>query len=333
MTDRLIVVHRTPIDDPESRGGDLADYASGLVVRSAPDTDGLADLALEVEVVLGFWPPDLFDSSPKLRWVQLMAAGADWYVRHNSVMSALQSGRVTLTTASGVHEACMSEHVFMMLLALVRRLKRSLRNQASHAWEKGTMDEFGELWGRRLTVVGAGAVGRRVAALGAAFGMNVRVVRRNPDKPLALSPDTLGRAVEQVSVDNLDSVLPDTDVIVLAVPRTPETNALLGADQIARLPAGAIVCNVGRGNAVDEPALIEALRDGRLGGAGLDVFAAEPLQEDSPLWDMENVIVTPHNSGFTNTYGERLWRLFLDNFRRYETGEAMRNVFDPARMY
>ncbi len=330
MTGRTVVVYRTPIKDPDSRSPELHDIAADLVIRSVPDADALADVAFEVvpevEIVLGFWPPDLIERSPKLCWIQLMAAGADWYVRHESVVSALRSGRLTLTTASGVHEACMSEHVLLMLLALVRRLKRSLRNQAARAWEKGTMDEFGELWGRRLTVVGAGAVGRRVAELGTAFGMEVRVVRRN-------AGESVEAAVETVGVDALDRVLPNTDVVVLAVPKTPNTNALLGADRIALLPPGALVCNVGRGNAVDEPALVEALSSGHLGGAGLDVFAQEPLPVDSPLWEMENVIVTPHNSGFTNTYGERLWRLFLDNLRRYENRELMRNVFDPDRMY
>ncbi len=246
--------------------------------------------------------------APGLRWFQSFSAGVD----HPWFQDMLARG-IRLTTASGAMAVPIAHTVMLYLLALSRDLPGWLRDQAAHRWNPRDIED---LTGRRLGVIGLGPIGVEVARLGAAFGMQVVGLRRRPrgDEPCETKP-----------LAALDEVLPTLDYAVLALPLTEETRGLLDARRLALLAAYARLVNVGRGELVDERALERALAAGRLAGAGLDVFAEEPLSESSPLWDHPRVVVTPHASGTCPENADRAAAIFLENLARYEAGRPLRN--------
>ncbi len=279
-----------------------------------------AEVLLTTPVV----PPDLVELAPRLRWLQLTSAGAD-RLAENPVFG---SG-VTITTASGIHGIPIGEYVLGAMLALAKGFPRAMTAQRERAWRQYLPDE---LHGRTVGIVGLGAIGREVARLAKAFGMRVLACRRScsyPQERLAEVPgvDLL------LPVSELRRLLAEADYVVLAVPLTPETRGLIGREELAAMKTGACLVNVARGPVVDEDALLEALRSGHLGGAVLDVFREEPLPSESGLWDLPNVILTPHIAGGTPRYVERAVDLFCDNLRRYVAGQPLRNVVDPRRGY
>jgi len=198
---------------------------------------------------------------------------------------------------------------------------RMLTAQRHRHWERyaGT-----DLEGRTVAIVGLGRVGSEIARLCRAMGMVVIGTDFTP------APDTVDRYYEP---DQLSAMLPRADVLVLIVPHTPQTEKMIGTRELALLPRGAYFINIARGAVVDEPALIEALRSGHLSGAALDVFSEEPLPPSSPLWEMSNVLVSPHSASTSDRENGRITDLFCDNLRRYLAGEDLRNVLNPQRMY
>jgi phosphoglycerate dehydrogenase-like enzyme len=244
----------------------------------------------------------------RLRWLQTFSAGVD----HPWFQTLLARG-VRLSTASGAAAVPIAHTVMLYLLALTRRLPLWLDAQREARWAP---HEVVDLQERTLGVIGLGPIGLEVARLGQALRMRVVGVRRTPrgDEPCETWP-----------LARLDELLPRLDAVVLALPLHDETRRLLDARRLALLRPHALLVNVGRGELVEEPALVRALADGRLGGAGLDVFATEPLRPESPLWRLPNVIVTPHSSGVTPGNQTRATAIFLENVRRYVRGEALRN--------
>jgi phosphoglycerate dehydrogenase-like enzyme len=222
---------------------------------------------------------------------------------------------VRLTNGSGASGIAVAEHALALLLALVKRLPELHESQRTHAWKH----EFfaTELYGRTACVIGLGDVGRSVARLLKAFGVHLLGVRR--------SAQPVSEVDETHTVDALGSVLERSSIAILAPALTPATQHLVGAVELARLPAGALVINVGRGAVLDEAALIAALVSGHLGGAGLDVLVDEPPPPDSPLWDLPNVIITPHSAAHTGATDDRSVELFLDNLSRLRRGVALRS--------
>jgi phosphoglycerate dehydrogenase-like enzyme len=260
--------------------------------------------------------------SPGLRWVQTTSAGAGEQVA-SAELSADDLRRVTVTSAAGIHAGPLAEFALLGLLAFARGLPRLLADQRARRWGHYTVDE---LSGRTLLIVGLGQIGEEVARLAAAFGMRVIGVNRSGT---ADSPH-----VDEVRrTSALHECLPRADAIVIAAPLTEETAGLIDAAAIARMRPGAILVNVGRGGVVDEVALIEALRSRRIAGAALDVFASEPLPSDSPLWELPNVLVSPHTAGLSAREDERIVSLFVENLGRYLRGEQLRNRVDPELLY
>lgn len=249
-----------------------------------------------------------------LRWLHSFSAGVD-----NPFFQILIDRGVRLTTSSGAHAVPIAHTVMLYALALSRDLTGWLKDQAAKTWAPRDIED---LQGQTLGVVGLGPIGLEVARLGSAFGMRVIGVRRTPrgDEPCETWP-----------IDRIDDLWPEVDVLVLAVPLTDETRKLVDSRALGRMKRGARLINVARGEVVDEAALIAALSEGQLGGAGLDVFEVEPLPPESPLWTMPNVIVTPHSSG-TNPGNEgRATEYFLENLSRYRRGEPMRNEVGGQR--
>jgi phosphoglycerate dehydrogenase-like enzyme len=284
----------------------------------------------ETDVICVYAAPDnLLDLAPRLGWVALSSAGAE-HVLAQPWASARNAP--IITTANGVHAVSISEHVFSGMLLWARHWPEMLELQRERRWPAGgfySNELIGrELDGATLLVVGLGAIGRRVAQLGRAFGMRTLATRRSAASG-ASDPD-----VDALyPLDQLDEAVAQADYIVLAVPSTPETQGMINAERLAHVRPGALLVNIARGAVVDEPALLAALREGRLGGAVLDVVAQEPLPPDSPLWTAPNVVISPHVSGRSVRYSERLTDLMLDNIARYRDGRPLRNVVDVARGY
>ena len=274
-------------------------------------------------------PENLLDLAPHMRRVALSSAGAEHALRQAWARSPQAP---LITTANGVHAIQISEYVLSAMLLWAKHWPAMLRLQQEHRWPDGGFHARDfmphELADATLLIVGLGAIGRRVAQLGRAFGMRIVATRRSASAG-ASDPDVDALLPH----DRLDEALAQADYIVLAVPSTPETHGLINAERLAHVKPGALLVNIARGAVVDEPALLAALQDGRLGGAALDVTAQEPLPAESPLWSAPNIIISPHISGRSLRYGERLTTLLLDNIARYREGRPLRNLVEVARGY
>lgn len=267
---------------------------------------------------------DLPELAPKVRWIQATSSGIGQFVADMGYGERMPG--TVFTKASGVHGQPLAEFCLMVMLMFRKALPRMIRDQAKKHWERyaGT-----DLEGRTVVIVGLGGVGREVARVCRALRMRVIGVDL-PDFPLhSLSPGP----DEFCPVGDLQKVLPEAEHLVLIVPHTPETEALIGAKELALMPRGAILINIGRGPLVDEPALAEALVSGQLGGAGLDVFQEEPLPEDSPFWEMPNVLVSPHSGSTSDQENRRITDLFCENLTRFLAGKTMINVLDLNRLF
>ncbi|MGH6921062.1 MAG: D-2-hydroxyacid dehydrogenase [Geminicoccaceae bacterium] len=276
----------------------------------------------EADILFDFdWlaPERLVLHAPRLRWVQGTSAGIGELLRRTGLIDT----DLLFTTASGVHASPLAEFVILGLLYFYRDLPRLQRMQRAHHWERYTNRE---LAGSRALVVGLGAVGRVIAQHLAAQGLEVWGARRTLDVP---PPEGVRRVLPMA---DLVSVLGLIDALILACPLTPETKGLIGAAELAAMPEGALLINVARGPVVDEEALVQALR-GHLGGAALDVATVEPLPDDSPLWDLPNVLISPHSASTVHAENRRIVDIFLANLGRYLAGEPLINRFDPARGY
>jgi len=272
-----------------------------------------------------FLDRDLVPTLATLRWVQAPAAGVGHLLSDELVASP-----IVLTSARGVRARPIAEHVLAVTLALARQLHTALRHQARHTWSLDELEASGRirtLKGARLGLIGLGAIGIEVAAVASAFGMHVTALRKRVDRPV---PPGVS---EVLPPERLPELLAASDVVVLAAALTTETRELIGRTALAHVKRGAFLVNIGRGGLIDDAAVIEALRDGRLGGAALDVFPREPLDPSSPYWDLPNVIVTPHISGGMEDYWTPLVALFAENLRRFERGERLLNVVDKHAGY
>ncbi|TVY04147.1 D-2-hydroxyacid dehydrogenase [Cohnella terricola] len=286
------------------------------------DADSIADeYFLNAEIVLG-WNSRMeaaLDSAARLKWVQTSSAGVD-----KLPLDKLRDRGIYLTSASGIHPVSMAETLFAMLLAFSRNLHHAIRQQSRGQWKAS--ERYHQLAGRTMGIIGVGVIGEEVARLGKAFGMRTLGVRRSA-KPVEAVDEMYG-------MEQLDFVLAQSDVIVNILPYTEETHHLFDAGRFDRMQSHALFFNMGRGASVDTDALVEALANGAIGGAGLDVFETEPLPSDHPLWTMDNVIITPHIGGWTSQYKQKVTDIFTSNLRNYAAGERPgRNLVDYGRNY
>jgi phosphoglycerate dehydrogenase-like enzyme len=267
---------------------------------------------------------DLPDLAPNLIWLQSTSAGIGQFIRHAGYDRRLPS--TIFTTSSGVHARPLADFCLMAMLFFAKRLDRIIDNQRRRHWERYA---GAELASRTLGVVGVGKIGAEVARMGQMMGMTVLGVKRNV---AGVDPAAL-HLHELYGPGGLHAVLRRADYLVLIAPHTDETERMIGAAELALLPDGAALINIGRGALIDEAALVDALRSGRLAGAALDVFAEEPLPQDSPLWDMPNVLVSPHSGSTGDRENERLTDLFCENLRRFLGGEPLLNVLNLETLY
>lgn len=280
-----------------------------------------AEAIASASVIFGKPDIKLLRSARALKWLQNPSAGVEKWAE----CDAFLQGSFQLTTASGMHESC-AQHAFALLLALSRKIHFYEKTLVPGGWKsKREADAPLVLSGQTLGVLGLGAIGRRVCELGCAFGMKTIGINRG---------GTPAReAGETHPISNLDAVLPRCDALILILPATRETDDLIDARRLALLPKHALLVNVGRGNAIDEVALLAALKNQTISAAALDVFKQEPLPADSEFYKLDNVLITPHLGGERPDYDERAFEIFLENLRRYTRGEALKNVVEKSRGY
>jgi phosphoglycerate dehydrogenase-like enzyme len=304
-----------------------ADHKGSDVVRSAGDEARWLELLGRATILFDFDQThldDLPEVAPNVRWIQATSAGIGQFVRRMEYARRMPD--TVFTTASGVHARPLAEWIVLAMLAHVRGLLPTFHAQRRHHWERfaGT-----DLEGRTLLVVGYGRIGVLVGRMASAFGVTVLGVKRDPT---GVDPAS-GHAHEIHGPAALAHLLPRADFLVLSAPHTDDTDRMIGAAELAALPAGAVLINIGRGALVDEGALVASLASGHLGAAFLDVFDTEPLPVDSPLWDMPNAVVSPHSASTSDRENGRITELFCENLRRRAAGEPLLNVLNPERLY
>ncbi len=273
------------------------------------------------DIVYGLLPPkDLVKRAPKLKWVQTVLAGVD-----QEIYEEIFSSPVIVTNTSGMHGVQIMELVFTMMLMFSKRSPFSLKMQEEKRWERFIP---ALLSGKTVGIVGLGNIGKEIARMAKAYGMTVMGTRRSLKQP------TKTRNVDRLLPSaQMEELLRQSDFVVLAVPSTADTVGLIGRKELQAMRSSAFLINIARGNVIDEPALVEALRSGSIAGAGLDTFIEEPLPPDSPLWDLPNVIITPHLAGRLENYYEVATDIFCENLRRFLDGRRLIKLVNKKRGY
>jgi phosphoglycerate dehydrogenase-like enzyme len=270
--------------------------------------------------------PEQFAECQKLRWVHAPSAAV-----HQFQFPELVSSDVILTNSTEVHGPVVAEHVIALIFALAKKIPQAAALQQKHVWGKEAMWERGphprEIAGATLGLIGVGSIGRRVAQMASSLGMRVIAVREHVEKG---TPEGVERVFPPAQ---LSTLLGQSDFVVLAAPLIPATEKLINAERFALMKPTAYLINVGRGPQVDESALVDALRSRRIAGAALDVFDQEPLPADSPLWDLDNLLITPHTAGLTEKLWHRHYEHFSNNLRRYLANEPLQSVVDKRKGY
>jgi phosphoglycerate dehydrogenase-like enzyme len=334
--------------------GELRAVAPGVEIVPASGAAVAAEI-VDAEGFYGGLTPALLRAAPRLRWVQYSAAGVE-----HALFPELIESDVIFTNAKEIYGSHLADHIMASVLAFNRNFPHLWRCQEREVWESRANQRPMELEGETLLVVGLGGTGRGVVRRAAGFGMRILAVTRRPEahadfgtgtpaflnKDVQDAQDGEGSSVEGQGsgirgqgagvvepAERLLDVLPEADHIAVCCALTPETHHLFGDAAFARTKATAFIHNVTRGAIIDTEALMRALREGRLAGAGLDVTDPEPLPAGHPLWKMPNVMVTPHSSGHSPHSGRRMFALFKENLRRFAAGEPLLNVVDKRAQY
>lgn len=314
----MVIVHALTSEQQER----ITAIAPDWKIVQGKGTEEWEPFLREAEIVVGWNEAasrECLQPASNLRWVQCWGAGVDWLPLH-----AFDEMGVKLTTVSGVHAFPISETVFAMILSLTRKVHSSIRRQMAKQWENPA--NLGEIHGKVLGIIGVGAIGEEIARLAKAFNMRVVGVRR--------SGEDAPNVDQMYDLHGLHEVLAVSDYVVVTLPLTNETRHLFGRTEFECMKPTAYFVNVGRGGTTDTEALLAALKEGSIAGAGLDVFEQEPLPLDHPLWELEQVMITPHNAGLTSAYGERAFEILACNLQNYIEGrEPSLNRVDLKKQY
>ena len=303
-----------------------AALAPGLRILLSRDQAEIEANLDDIEIAVRDFPYDLISKAPNLRWFQQWPAGADWLMEHPAAVEH----PFVLTNTSGLHADCICDHVFALLLGLARNIQPVLLAQPRREWinqyAPRPHPHIFETAGKTMLVVGTGSIGTRIAETARAFKMRLLGLRRHPEREI--------EGLERLyGPHELLDALPQADIVVVALPLTHQTQGMFGEDQFKAMKRGTYLVNIGRGAILDEAALVRAVESGWIAGAGLDAFATEPLPPESPLWSLENVLITPHYAGNTPLYHEKGMRIFFDNLERCIKGLPLQNVVDKRAGY
>lgn len=306
---------------PEINVSDASSLVAAEFRGDNSSKDILDTLLAGVDVIYGLIPPkNLLARAPRLKWIQMMSAGVD-RLRDTEIWQS----RVMITGVSGIHATPIGEFVLGLMLMFTKGAPRCFQMKQKREWQRFLPTV---LRGKTVGIIGLGHIGQEVARLSEAFGMKVIATRR--------SIKTTGRSRYVDSLlpaKKLPSLLAESDFVVISVPHTPETHHLIGEKELRMMKSTAYLINIARGGIIDEEALIRALDEERIAGAGLDVTAREPLPTESRLWDFDNVILSPHVAGGMEEYVTRATGLFCENLKRYLAGKKLRNTIDRKRGY
>lgn len=297
-----------------------------FIVDQLQSYDRVPEEIVDTDVFIG-WSlrPEQFRIAKKLKWIHSPAAAV-----HQLMYPDLTNSNVILTNSTGVHGPVVAEHAIAVVLALAKRLPQAMHYQARKIWAQELLwnehPRPREVAGATVLVVGMGGIGREFAVRAKALGMKVVAVRENPAKGA-------GPADAVYGAEKIDELLPQADFVLLCTPVTPATTAIINKERLGRMKFGAYLINVARGPLIDDAALIDALRQQRIAGAALDVFAEEPLPPESPFWSLENVLITPHTAAVTEKLWERHYDLIVENLNRFVAGKPLLNEVDKSRGY
>jgi len=329
MTNLLIVIHhrfelwRAPM----WFGQRLARDFPQIKIVQRDSYEGIEEHLRDAEIIFTIsLRPEQFAVTRSLRWIHAPTAAV-----HQFLFPELVNSDVILTHSTEVHGPVVAEHVIALIFALAKKIPQATVLQQKHVWGKEGMWRQGycprEIAGATLGLIGVGSIGRRVARMASALGMRVIAVREHVEKG---APE----GVEAVfAPSELDKLLAQSDFVVVAAPLVSATQSLMNAERLALMKRDAFLINVGRGPQVDVAALADALRNRRITGAALDVFEHEPLPPDSPFWDLDNLLITPHTAGLTEKLWDRHYDLFSDNLRRYLSHQPLRHIVDKHKGY
>ncbi|MFT5366296.1 MAG: D-2-hydroxyacid dehydrogenase (NADP+) [Candidatus Latescibacterota bacterium] len=293
-----------------------AEYDSEILFTT--DDDEAISLAHDVEVMIGFFKPPVCAAAPHLKWIQSFSAGMDHFL-----FPEIIERDVKISNAAGLHAPQGGEHAWAMLLALARGIRPGLENMHEKRW--GGVNVV-EVSGGTLGLIGLGGFGLEMLKRAQGYDMTVLAL----DAVRTEKPEGVAE-LKQPTTENLHALLERSDAVMTACPLTKETYHLFGAEEFKRMKSSAFLINVTRGGIVDEDALVEALKNGEIAGAALDVCETEPLPENSPLWTAPNLLLTPHRAGASQHRASRLFEFFVQNLERYLKGEPVRNVVDKER--
>lgn len=321
------------IDIPQKAVEDFRkEFGNSYEFSSSRSKQEAINLASEADVLVMIVPnADIISSAGNCKWIHALTAGVEHFLELDAIKN---NDKLLLTNSSGVHGVPISEHVFAMLLIFARRMRPTILMQQEAKWEQpyavGSSDMF-ELFGKTIGIVGLGHIGMEIAKRAKSFGMKVIGTKSDPTSLKDLS---YKQYVDEVlPPSGLESVLQRSDIVVNALPYTIKTSKIFDKSKFSKFKAGSIFVNIGRGETVVEPDLIDALNSNKLKFAALDVFEKEPLPPESPLWKMENVLVSPHYSGWSPLYFVRAYEILRENLRRYSNGERLINLVDRSRGY
>ncbi len=324
----IVVHHRFALwNVPSWFGERLSREFPQLEIRQRTSYDGIEEDLRNAEILFTIsLRAEQFAAGQKLRWVHAPTAAV-----HQFLFPELVNSEVLLTNSREVHGPVVAEHVLALIFALAKKIPQAAIFQQKRVWAQEAIWGEGvhprEISGATLGLIGVGSIGRRVAQMASALGMRVIAVREHVEKGSPEGVETVYAPAE------LDELLRQSDYVVLAAPLTGATEGLINADRLAVMKSDACLINVGRGAQVDEGALVEALRAGRIAGAALDVFAHEPLPTDSPLWSVQNLLITPHTAGLTEKLWLRHYELFSNNLRHYIAREPLEFVVNKQKGY
>lgn len=347
----ILLHHRFGLwNPPEWFAGRLRKDFPQIEVVHLREYDG-AEPQLRDADVLVTWSlrAEQFAQAKELRWIHSPAAAV-----HQLIIPEIVASDVILTNARSVHGPVVAEHALALILAMAKKLPQAMRFQVAHVWGQQQLWEEcpgpREIAGATLGVIGLGNIGREIAWRAATLGMMVVAVREHPEKGFegVFGPDVAGSGLSRVTwdehsrahgpgrvygPDRLDSMLAEADYVVVAAPLTARTRGIVNAERLAKMKPGACLINVARGALVDEGALVEALKTRKIAGAALDVFPAEPVPPESPLWNIESVLITPHTAAVTDRLWTRHYELLSENLRRFISGAPLLGLVDKTKGY
>ena len=316
----ILVIKNRIFDLPAGTAAEINQLDSDLMLKSIDSSEDYLPLLKEAEIVFGWPKTDLLKEAENLKWLHLPSAGVDRYANQE----IYQNQDIILTNSSGVYGKPIAEHVFAMIMAHNRNLIDYAYDKKEKNWHpKNNIKDF---FNSTVGILGLGDIGSTIAKRAKAWGAEVLALKRT----MVDRPDY----VDQIYLNqDLNKLLKKSDYLILTLPGTPATEGIIGREELQMMKESSFVVNIGRGSLIEQDALIEALEKGWIAGAGLDVTEPEPLPEESRLWNLENVILTPHTSGFSPTNDQRRFKIFKENLKHYLADEKLINRVDFELKY